>query len=65
MPQLIDAATLDSAKTRTGFDGQDYVLIFSDESEVDGCTFFQGDDPYWEASGTRPPPSRSGMTRSR
>jgi Beta-glucan synthesis-associated protein SKN1/KRE6/Sbg1 len=49
MPQLIDIATPDSAKTRKGFDGQDYELVFSDEFEIDGRTFFPGDDPYWEA----------------
>jgi hypothetical protein len=49
MPELIDVATPDSAKTRTGFDGQEYDLVFSDEFEVDGRTFYPGDDPYWEA----------------
>ena len=49
MPELIDIATPDSAKTRTGFDGQEYDLVFSDEFEVDGRTFYPGDDPYWEA----------------
>ena len=45
MPELIDVATPDSAKTRTGFDGQEYDLVFSDEFEVDGRTFYPGDDP--------------------
>jgi beta-glucanase (GH16 family) len=49
MPELIDIATPDSAKTRTGFDGEAYELVFSDEFEVDGRTFYPGDDPYWEA----------------
>ncbi|KIP01971.1 glycoside hydrolase family 16 protein [Phlebiopsis gigantea 11061_1 CR5-6] len=49
MPQLIDVDTPDSAKTRTGFDGQDYELVFSDEFNVDGRTFYPGDDPFWEA----------------
>jgi beta-glucan synthesis-associated protein KRE6 len=49
MPQLIDVDTPDNAKTRTGFDGQDYVLVFSDEFDQDGRTFYPGDDPYWEA----------------
>jgi len=49
MPQLVDVATPDSAKTRKGFDGQEYELVFSDEFEIDGRTFFPGDDPYWEA----------------
>ncbi len=49
MPQLIDPETPDSAKTRTGYDKQDYVLVFSDEFNTDGRTFYPGDDPYWEA----------------
>ena len=49
MPQLIDKATPSSATTRTGFDGQQYELVFSDEFEVDNRTFYPGDDPYWEA----------------
>ncbi|KAG6825851.1 hypothetical protein H0H92_002186 [Tricholoma furcatifolium] len=49
MPDLIDSATPDDAKTRTGFDGYDYELVFSDEFEVDGRTFYPGDDPFWEA----------------
>ena len=49
MPELIDVATPDSAKTRTGFDGQEYGLVFSDEFEVNGRTFYPGDDPCWEA----------------
>ncbi|OBZ77829.1 Beta-glucan synthesis-associated protein KRE6 [Grifola frondosa] len=50
MPQLIDPETPDSAKTRTGFDGQQYELVFSDEFNTDGRTFYPGDDPYWEAA---------------
>ena len=49
MPQIIDPDTPDNAKSRTGFDGQDYELVFSDEFNVDGRTFYPGDDPYWEA----------------
>ncbi len=49
IPQLIDSETPDSAKTRTGFDNQDYVLVFSDEFNTDGRTFYPGDDPFWEA----------------
>lgn len=33
----------------TGFDGHPYNLVFSDEFEVAGRTFYPGDDPYWEA----------------
>lgn len=49
MPQLIDTDTPDSAKSRTGFDGEQYELVFSDEFNVDGRTFYPGDDPFWEA----------------
>ncbi|KIY45188.1 glycoside hydrolase family 16 protein [Fistulina hepatica ATCC 64428] len=49
LPTLVDSATPDSAKTRTGSDGKTYNLVFSDEFEVDGRTFYPaGDDPYWE-----------------
>ena len=48
-PTLIDADTPDSAKTRVGYDGQDYVLVFSDEFNLDGRSFHPGDDPFWEA----------------
>jgi beta-glucanase (GH16 family) len=42
-PTLIDADTPDSAKTRTGFDGNDdWELVFSDEFNKDGRTFFDG-----------------------
>ncbi|KAL0572397.1 hypothetical protein V5O48_009557 [Marasmius crinis-equi] len=46
---LIDKDTPDAAKTRTGFDGQQYELVFSDEFNQDGRTFWPGDDPYFEA----------------
>ncbi|QRV75384.1 glycoside hydrolase family 16 protein [Ceratobasidium sp. AG-Ba] len=49
LPNLIDKDTPDSAKTRTGFDGQQYELVFSDEFNVDGRSFYPGDDPFWEA----------------
>ncbi|KAG7086517.1 hypothetical protein E1B28_002469 [Marasmius oreades] len=46
---LVDRDTPESAKTRKGFDGEDYVLVFSDEFEQPGRTFYPGDDPYFEA----------------
>ncbi|KAI0071689.1 beta-glucan synthesis-associated [Panus rudis PR-1116 ss-1] len=49
LPQMIDPDTPDAAKTRKGFDGFDYELVFSDEFNVDGRTFYPGDDPFWEA----------------
>ena len=30
-------------------DGREMVLVFSDEFNKDGRTFYPGDDPYWEA----------------
>ena len=49
MPQLVDPDTPEDAKTRIGFDGRSYNLVFSDEFNKDDRTFFPGDDPYWEA----------------
>lgn len=46
---LVDPDTPSEAFTRTGFDGNQWNLVFSDEFELDGRTFFPGDDPYWEA----------------
>jgi beta-glucanase (GH16 family) len=49
VPLLIDNDTPSSAYTRVGNDGKKYNLVFSDEFEVDGRSFYPGDDPYWEA----------------
>ncbi|KAJ3552544.1 hypothetical protein NM688_g4097 [Phlebia brevispora] len=49
MPDLVDPDTPDSVKTRTGFDGEKYELVFSDEFNRPNRTFYPGDDPYWEA----------------
>ena len=49
LPKLIDDDTPDSVKTRTGFDGNQWELVFSDEFNKDGRTFFDGDDPFFEA----------------
>lgn len=49
MPQLIDPDTPQDARTRTGHDGFKYELVFSDEFNKDGRTFYPGDDPHWEA----------------
>ena len=36
--------------TKTSFhDGSELKLVFSDEFNVDGRTFYPGDDPYWTA----------------
>lgn len=47
--ELVDADTPADAYTRTGFDGNTWNLVFSDEFEVDGRTFYPGDDPFFEA----------------
>ncbi|BGP42176.1 hypothetical protein JCM10450v2_006266 [Rhodotorula kratochvilovae] len=49
LPGLIDKDTPEAAMTRIGNDGEKYVLVFSDEFNTDGRTFWPGDDPYWEA----------------
>ncbi|EIM19151.1 SKN1-domain-containing protein [Wallemia mellicola CBS 633.66] len=46
---MIDPDTPESVHHRTGFDGKKQVLVFSDEFNVDGRTFYPGEDPYWEA----------------
>ena len=47
---LIDPDTPDSAKTRKStFDDSVLQLVFSDEFNEPGRTFFPGDDPYWTA----------------
>ncbi|KAJ7366627.1 glycoside hydrolase family 16 protein [Mycena albidolilacea] len=48
-PSPIDKDTPTDAYSRTGVtDGKKYNLIFSDEFETDGRSFYPGDDPYWE-----------------
>ncbi|KAI0081594.1 glycoside hydrolase family 16 protein [Panus rudis PR-1116 ss-1] len=49
LPSLIDKDTDRQFYTRTGQDGHTYELVFSDEFETDGRTFWPGDDPFWEA----------------
>jgi beta-glucan synthesis-associated protein KRE6 len=49
MPTLIDPATPEVFRTRTGTDGKQYLLVFSDEFETEGRSFYPGDDPFWEA----------------
>ncbi|CAD6920042.1 unnamed protein product [Tilletia controversa] len=47
---LIDRDTPASAMTKTSSDGKRKMkLVFSDEFNEDGRTFFEGDDPYWTA----------------
>jgi len=49
LPQPIDPATPKEALTKRGLNGDVYNLVFSDEFNTDGRTFYPGDDPYWEA----------------
>ncbi|GAA6037271.1 hypothetical protein JCM8097_008655 [Rhodosporidiobolus ruineniae] len=49
LPSLVDVDTPMDAYKRTGFDGEEYEIVFSDEFNTDGRTFWAGDDPYWEA----------------
>ncbi|KAI0724623.1 glycoside hydrolase family 16 protein [Cerioporus squamosus] len=47
---LIDKDTPEEVKWREDYvTGQKWQLVFSDEFNVDGRTFYPGDDPYWEA----------------
>ncbi|KAF7346106.1 Beta-glucan synthesis-associated [Mycena sanguinolenta] len=49
-PSPIDKDTPTDVYSRTGItDGKKYNLIFSDEFNTDGRSFYPGDDPYWEA----------------
>lgn len=49
LPSLIDSETPQSAMSHTGIDGKKYDLVFSDEFNTDGRTFYPGDDAFWEA----------------
>ena len=46
---LIDPDTPQSAMTRTTRLGKKQVLVFSDEFNKPGRTFYEGDDPYFTA----------------
>jgi beta-glucanase (GH16 family) len=48
---LIDIDTPEELWTRPSFydSTQELQLVFSDEFNTDGRTFYPGDDPYWEA----------------
>ncbi|KAL5498539.1 hypothetical protein ACEPAH_1893 [Sanghuangporus vaninii] len=47
---LIDKDTPIEAYTKASYiDGTALELVFSDEFNVDGRSFYPGDDPYWEA----------------
>lgn len=47
---LIDRETPSDAYTKASLtDGTQWTLVFSDEFNTDGRSFYPGDDPYWEA----------------
>lgn len=47
---LVDKDTPVELRTKVDYvTGQTWELIFSDEFNVDGRSFYPGDDPYWEA----------------
>lgn len=48
---MVDLETPKEAYTMPSFttEGTDFQLVFSDEFNTDGRTFYPGDDPYWEA----------------
>lgn len=46
---LIDPDTPKSAMTKTDFHGNQWKLVFSDEFQTPGRTFYDGDDPYMQA----------------
>ena len=47
---LIDLDTPKDAFLKPALrDGSQMLLVFSDEFNTDGRSFYPGDDPYWEA----------------
>lgn len=47
---LIDLETPKDAFLKPAHrDGSQMLLVFSDEFNTDGRSFYPGDDPYWEA----------------
>ena len=42
LPSLVDPDTPPDVYTKTGFDGNEWTLVFSDEFNVDGRTFYPG-----------------------
>ncbi|KAK9465264.1 beta-glucan synthesis-associated protein-domain-containing protein [Lipomyces arxii] len=46
---LIDPDTPKSAYTRTSKDGKTMNLVFSDEFNQEGRTFYEGEDQFWQA----------------
>ncbi|KLJ08370.1 hypothetical protein EMPG_16201 [Blastomyces silverae] len=46
---LIDPDTPESAKSKISANGKKWKLVFSDEFNKDGRTFYDGDDPFFQA----------------
>ena len=46
---LVDPDTPRSASTRKAMDGSKWQLVFSDEFNAEGRTFYDGDDQFWTA----------------
>jgi beta-glucanase (GH16 family) len=48
---LVDLDTPKDAYTKASYmnPGDKWDLVFSDEFNLDGRTFYPGDDPFWEA----------------
>ncbi|SMY20180.1 unnamed protein product [Zymoseptoria tritici ST99CH_1A5] len=46
---LVDPDTPDGVKSRTGDNGKRQTLVFSDEFNDAGRTFYDGDDPFFQA----------------
>lgn len=47
---LVDSDTPEEFRTKVNYmDDKEWQLVFSDEFNVDGRSFYPGDDPYWEA----------------
>jgi hypothetical protein len=47
---LIDEDTPEDAYRKVSYEtGEEWELVFSDEFNTDGRTFYPGDDPFWEA----------------
>lgn len=46
---LVDPDTPASAKSYTAMDGSSWTLVFSDEFNKEGRTFYEGEDQFWTA----------------
>ncbi|SCU97824.1 LAMI_0F11562g1_1 [Lachancea mirantina] len=47
--KLVDPDTPSNAQTRVARDGSKWPLVFSDEFNAEGRTFYEGDDQFWTA----------------